>query len=110
MSEAAHTQFRKSIFAFVQLNTDLGNFFHNSGIQLFNHTVEFHYMLHIAEISAYINPRMGWCYSGEDYMKKMKTLVQGSHRGTNPALVVSKVMRSYAVALGLSLRDYGGLR
>lgn len=109
-SDQAHADFRKCVYAFVQLNSELANHFHTSGVKLFNHTVKFHYMLHIAEVSAYMNPRLGWCYSGEDYMRKAKTLVQGSHRGTPPALVVSKVMRKYAVAFSLSLRGYEGMR
>lgn len=101
--EDAAKRFEKSVFAFAQLNTDLANHFHPRGVHLFNHTIKFHYLLHIARAAHYMNPRLSWCYSGEDYMKRIKTLVQGSCRGTAAHIVVTKAVHKYVRGLGLAL-------
>ena len=48
---------------------------------LFNVTIKCHYLTHIAKGAQYINPRLGICYSGEDYMHHCKKLVQSAVRG-----------------------------
>ena len=81
----AQKVFEHSIMLFHQANTSLGtNFFHPRGVGLFNHVVKYHYAMHIALISRYINPRVGWCYAGEDFMHTVKILSQSSQRGTPP--------------------------
>ena len=101
---ATSDAFEKLISGFVQANTDLGNHFHREGAALFHHTVKYHYMLHIAKGSRHMNPRLAWCYSGEDLMKKMKVLVQGSNRGTPPVVLMRKIMDKYIRGLCLSLQ------
>ena len=97
--------FELSCWSFVQLNTSLAHFYHPQHIMLFNHTIKFHYIIHIGMISRYINPRLGWCYAGEDFMKKIKTIVQGSQHGSAPSAVVPKVMQKYAQGLGMNMHD-----
>eukprot|EP00969_Alexandrium_andersonii_P362752 15460385-Alexandrium_andersonii.AAC.1 len=75
-------EFVQAAFALDALVTGLGNFYHTRGIHLFNFTIKFHYMLHISLETAVINPRMGWCYSGEEMMFRAKKIVQASYRGT----------------------------
>lgn len=99
-------EFQKSCFAFVALNSALGDHYHNTCKLYFHHTVKFHYILHIAQVAAYINPRLGWCYSGEDLMSKVKVLIQGSNKGTKPSLVTAKAMKKYIFALSLSMSSY----
>ena len=100
---AARDAFTDSCFKFAQLNTALGQKFHGRGICLFNHTIKMHYACHIGLAAQYINPRLCWCYSGEDLMHKVKLLVQGSYKGTRPILVPPKVLNKYCVALSLWL-------
>ena len=102
--DAAAT-FRKAAYAFVALNSALGKHFHERGVVLFNHTIKFHYVLHLAHVVNYINPGRCSCYMGEDAMHKLKQLVQSCQRGTPPWLVVSKAMKKYCWALGLGLAD-----
>ena len=83
--------------------TAIGQHFQNQGLALSNFTIKFHYLLHLAHICEYINVRLAWCYSGEDLMHVVKTLVQSSHRGCRPSLVPAKVMRKYTFGLGLHL-------
>ena len=95
--------FRQAVEAFVRSNSALGSHFHPQGKMLFTHTVKMHYMLHIAEISKHINPRLGWCYKGEDMMHKVKVIVQSSQRGSGPTVVPRKVLLKYAQGLGMSM-------
>ena len=66
---------------FVQINTALGHHYHPLGILLFHHTIKFHYLLHIGMVVKYVNPRLCWCFAGEDMMNKVKSLFAASHRG-----------------------------
>eukprot|EP00969_Alexandrium_andersonii_P365303 15465925-Alexandrium_andersonii.AAC.1 len=66
-------------------------------------TMKFHYVLHVGNIAAYCNPRLSWCYSGEDLMQKVKTLVAASNRGTAAHKVMGKVLQKYAFGLGLKI-------
>lgn len=99
----ASKDLHKCLFAWAQLNTELGTFFHPRGALLFNHTIKTHYMLHIGLQAAYINPRLGWCYAGEDLMQRTKKLVQSCHRGTGPHLVTKKALLKYVTGLSSSL-------
>ncbi len=87
-------EFRTATQAFFQLNTALGNKFHYDHVLLFNHTIKFHALLHLGLIAAHINPRLGWCYAGEDFMHRVKQIVQSSQSGTAPPVVVPKVMKT----------------
>ena len=102
---AAAGEFQRTTYAFVQINAALGHYFHGRGQLLFNFTIKFHYALHIGRIAAYFNPRMAWCYGGEDLMHRAKGVVQGCHSGTAPHLVPPKAMRKYAQGLSLQMAD-----
>ena len=83
------------------VNTALGNYYHPRRIMLFHYTIKWHYLLHLALLGQHMNPRLGSCYSGETMMKAVKGVVQSSHLGSPPPLVVTKVMRKYSHGLGL---------
>lgn len=92
--------------AIVKLNTALGKHFHDRGDLLFNHTIKFHYLQHVGLIAAYINPRLAWCYSGEDLLQRVRSIARSSQHGTKQGGVPPKVMRKYAQ--GLSFKLGGG--
>ena len=101
---ATSAAFERLVFGFAQTNTDLGNHFHRQGMTLFHHTIKYHYMLHLAKGSRHMNPRLAWCYSGEDPRRKMKVLVQGSNRGSPPAVVIRRTLEKYIRGLCMSLQ------
>ena len=105
LPEQAALQFKQAAYGFVQLNASLGHHFHGRRQLLFNFTIKFHYALHLGHIAAYINPRLAWCYSGEDFMHKIKAIVQSCDSGSPPWLVPLKVMRKYAQGLGMTFFD-----
>jgi hypothetical protein len=99
----ARAEFRDAAHAFYQINTSLARHFHPHHIVLFHHAIKFHYALHLGLAVDYINPRLSWCYSGEDFMMKVKLIVQACYSGTAPILVPPKVMAKYIQGLGLKL-------
>ena len=101
--KGAATVFKNAANGFVALSTALSNHFHREGTVLFNYTIKWHYLMHLADIAGYINPRLGWNYQGEDLMHRVKVLVQASHSGAAPHQVVNKVMGKYVLGLGLGM-------
>ena len=70
---------------------------------LFHFTIKFHYALHIADISLYINPRLGWCYQGESLMHRVRILVQASCHGVPAHQLADKVLKKYCQGLAMLL-------
>jgi len=101
LDEAAAADWQRTCQGFVQVNTQLGHFYHPRRIMLFHMTIKYHYMLHLALLGHRINPRLAWCYSGEKMMQVAKMIVQSSHLGSPAALVVNKVMTKYSRGLSL---------
>ena len=115
LPDADARRFRKACNDFCSLNALLRRHFEGEivdgrAVMLFHVTIRFHYMLHIADIALYINPRLGWCYQGESLMHRVRILVQSSCHGVPPHLLGDKVLKKYAMALAmLSTREaYGG--
>ena len=100
-------QFCRAAHGFVQLNTAIAHHFHAAHRMLFHYTIKFHCLVHLAEMSQYVSPRIGWCYSGEALMYRVRVLVQSSHRGLPSHAIADKVMKKYAYALGCTLTPEG---
>ena len=104
LSPAVAEDWKKSCQAFVLANTKLGHHYHPRHIMLFHFTIKFHYLCHIALLGRRLNPRIAWCYCGEKMMQICKAIVQSSHLGSAPPVVVNKVMLKYARGLSLKCR------
>ena len=92
-------RFEDMCFQYASSTTALANFYHPRNIWLFHYTIKFHYLLHIGQTSGQDSPSQGWCYQGEDFMQKTKTLVQSSCRGSPAEVVANKVLAKYIVGL-----------
>jgi hypothetical protein len=92
-------------YAFLTLQTALGNHFHASGRRLFSVTPKSHYMAHVALNSRHMNPCLSWCFSGEDLVGRLKHMIAASCHGAAPHQVVCKVMEKYC--FGLSYKVLG---
>ena len=53
----------------------------------------------------YMNPRHVWCYSGEDFMGKVRPLAASSTQGNTMWGVSAKATEKYVRALDMTLRD-----
>ena len=81
----------------------LCHFFHQKGIFLFNFIPKNDYFFHLAQQGILMNPKLAWCYQGEDLMHKVKTLAQANSHATVPRKLGSKILATYLVALDLEL-------
>jgi hypothetical protein len=102
---AAAAEWESAVYDLLALVTALANEFHPRGIMLWHITIKSHYLLHLGKLVHHINPRLGWCYAGEDFVGRLKLLVQAAHRGTPAHLVVNKVLLKYALGMGYNLMD-----
>lgn len=94
-------EFIDNTFKYLAVNTLLRR--HFDGIMLFHVTIKSHYLIHIAFSTQYWSPRLGWCYSGEDFVGRIKSLIAACHSGTPARLVVAKSLRRYCVGMGFNL-------
>ena len=99
LPDEAHQQYWKATFEFLALATAVSTYYHGNVGCLFNFTIKFHLLAHIAFYAKYFNPRLAWCYSGEDFMQKIKKIVGSCQRGTSPCLVATKAVGKYASGL-----------
>ena len=71
----------------------------------FNWTIKAHYLGHIALRCSDLNPRCSWNYMPEDYMHKIKTLVQSCCRGVKIEALSEKVTIKIAIQLGINMNS-----
>jgi hypothetical protein len=103
LAGAEAASFRKHCFDLTALVSGLGHFYHGRGVFLFHFTIKMHYLMHFGLSCTELSPRVGWCYSGEDMMGRIKTLVQASCRGTAPQKLMPKVLLKYSIGLSYAL-------
>ena len=97
-----YDNFSKFGFNFLVFFNALGHKFSEVyGKKLFNVTVKCHYLAHALLQAKWINPRLGWCYGGEDFMFHTRRLMASCCRGNKPAKAVSKFARHYRIAMHL---------
>jgi len=106
-AEEAET-FAKAAWAFCQLITTVGQHYRSQTppMALFNYTIKYHYLLHIAEASQYFNPRWCWCYQGEDLMNKTKNLLKSCMVANKPIPAVNKAMTKYTFGMGYQIVSF----
>lgn len=97
----AATKLADMAFSMMQLCVQLAENFVEQGIPLFDLTVKAHFVMHIAMQSGHINPRLTWCFRGEDMMRKVQELLQSSVRGNNGAMAFGKMISRYRLGLHL---------
>jgi hypothetical protein len=62
-----------------------------------------HYLVHLCEQAAVVNPRFTWCYGGEDMVGKISRLAHVCLYGTPNFKVASSLAEKYRVAMHLRL-------
>ena len=95
------SSFRKLVNNYNSTIVQLGRYFHNrpsSEARLFNFTVKNHIMEHIALDSSTLNPALIWGYPSEDFLMKVRALVQSSCHGSSPLRTQANVMLKYSHA------------
>ena len=65
-------------------------------------------LVHAAMRASEMNPRLGWCWLGEDFMCRMRQLMSSCTRGVKPADVGQKVARKWLRFMHLNLTGHAG--
>ena len=98
-------EFEGHTWSYCRLLNALSADFASSGQRLFDLTIKAHMLIHCARQSRNLNPRMTWCYSGEDFMHKIRTLAGSCLVGTKPWKYGTKFVKQYLVGLAMRLTD-----
>jgi hypothetical protein len=93
--------YSKAVCVFVQPNSALRVSILELELVLFNFTAKYHYALHVALLAKHMNPRLNWCFAGEDLMQIVKSIVAACTRGVAGPMVSHKALVKYAFGLGL---------
>ena len=96
---AVALKFKKAVFNMLILYTDINKHAASLARRLFNVTIKAHYLLHIGIGAAYLSPRLGWCYKGEDMMQKMKVLAASCVKSRSIYVVIFKMIEKYLYGL-----------
>jgi hypothetical protein len=105
----AAKEFHDATFEFLILFTSLASHFLCLPVgrrrKLFNITIKCHYLAHIGLMAWSLNPRYGWCYSGEDMMQKTKDLMQSCLRGLGADSAPSKMLVKYMFGMHILMHE-----
>ncbi|CAE7458459.1 unnamed protein product [Symbiodinium sp. CCMP2592] len=92
--EPQATNFIEYAFAMCNLHMELGAHFEAEGLKLFSPLPKLHLLLHTVLLCRHINPRLTWCYKGEDLQKVSRSLAASCARGLRgPAVTVKRVSK-----------------
>ena len=73
--------------------------------EMFDVTIKLHYLLHIAKHSKFMHPKLGWCWSGEHFMKITKQLLASCTRGSVAQDAQVKMVDKWCIALDLEYKQ-----
>ena len=105
MPDAAAREWKSMVFTFLMMQNALGKWHAKNRMHLFNITMKSHYFAHMGLNAHHINPRLGYCFQGEDYMAKIKAITAASARGNNVYQVSGKATAKYCRGLQLVFED-----
>ena len=74
--------------------------------RLFNITQKAHFLQHISVLARFINPRLLWCFMGEDMQKRMSGLAKTCVNGLKPGQTSHKMLSRYRIALHLQFLSH----
>ncbi|CAK9091525.1 unnamed protein product [Durusdinium trenchii] len=99
-------KFAKACQEMLSLHAALANHFAEEETDLFTLTSKCHMLQHISLLAGCINPRLVWCFSGEDMQNRVQQLAQASVKGNNAASAVNKIVRHYRLAMQIAFMDH----
>lgn len=108
LGQADANAFRDAMTGFLLIQQELGQHFSEHQPKLFSYTEKSHYLQHLALQSRYINPRLVWCFSGEDMQRRVQRLTASCARGQRPGQAEVKMCHRYRIALHLQFQKHGG--
>lgn len=103
----AADEFIAASWGYAQCQNSVASFYNGTlGLMVFDITIKTHYTLHCAMVARFLNPRKSWNYAGEDFMHKVKILMQSCVTGNTVTACIGKFSSKYAYALHLLLTEF----
>ncbi|CAL1145619.1 unnamed protein product [Cladocopium goreaui] len=96
--------FQEAVFAYGHLGHLLWCHFQETDLKkqgLFTCTSKTHAICHSALLSRYLNPRLVWCFIGEDMMSTVQQLTQACTKGNTPLSGPMKSLEHWRIAMHL---------
>ena len=94
---AAH-EFKECAFAFLAVQTAAAQIYNTrvpNPLFLFDVTIKSHCLAHVGLECLFMNPRMGWNYTGEHYVSRMKVVASSCCKGNRPDQSQRKMIAKY---------------
>jgi len=104
---AAAMEFKECAFAMSMLQQSCAEHFSDNEDcpPLFATTSKNHMVQHIAILAEFINPRLLWCFTGEDMMRKTQKLIGSCCKGLKAPDASVKAVRHYRLGLHILLSE-----
>ena len=99
-------EFETHIWIFLIMQNSLAMHFSGLGDMLFDIIPKSHYLAHIGLFAKYLNPRLGWCYAGEDFMHTVQTIGATAAIGNRPVKCGSKLFQKYSAGLSCDMMRF----
>ena len=94
-------QFEDSANLMLLLLTQVADHFVEDGLKVFDITSKTHMLQELAVLSRAVNPRVTWCFMGEDMQQRMQQITKCCVRGNRIDKQNEKLARHYRLALHL---------
>ena len=95
--EAAN-RFKAAAFSMGQCTAAAANHYLFHAYKICGITAKLHMILRCALLALYINPRLVWCFMGEDMMKHYSTLAQSCVKGNRGPMAARKCIAKLRLA------------
>ena len=102
LPEASARAFQRLVNNFNMVVCQLAAHFHtrqSAQSRLFNFTIKNHMLEHVAMDAGVLNPSMVWGYPSEDFLMRVRKLVQASVHGSSPMRCQHVVLVKYTHAI-----------
>lgn len=101
----AAQEFEETTSSMLQLLTQVADHFVEEGMKVFDITSKSHMLQELALLSRCMNPKVVWCFMGEDMMQRMQQVAKACVRGVKIDKQTSKLARHYRLGLHLHFRE-----
>jgi hypothetical protein len=101
-------RFKTACFNYLLCSNALGHYYSQVSVprkMLFDVVPKHHQLAHCGLCALHLNPRLCWCYSGEDFMNTCKRVTSACVRGNKGALATEKFCEMYRMGLHLQFNE-----
>ncbi|CAK9117828.1 unnamed protein product [Durusdinium trenchii] len=98
-------EFEETANSMLLLLSQVADHFVEEGMKCFDITSKCHMLQELAILSRSINPKVTWCFMGEDQMQRMQQVAKACVRGNKLDKQTTKLARHYRLGLHLHYLD-----